>query len=98
MDELITPGSEEENFLKVAVAAIPRIAEIIAGLPIEHRAGAFEVAERRYVQAARDFGCVEVEVRNWVSAVMRNLETQVHQRAGDQDKLNALLRGLMRSS
>ena len=95
MDELITPGPEEENFLKVAVAAIPRIAEIIAGLPIEHRAGALEVAERRYVQAARDFGCAEVEVRNWVSAVMRNLETQVHQRAGDQDKLNALLRGLM---
>jgi len=94
----ITPGSEEEDFLKVAVAAIPRVTEIIAAMPMEHRAGALQVAERRYEQAARDFGCAEVEVRNWVSAVMRNLESQVHQRASDQDKLNALLRNLTRSS
>jgi hypothetical protein len=57
----MTLGSEEENFLEVAVAAIPRISEIIAAFPAEHHAGALEVAERRYLEAARDFGCTELE-------------------------------------
>ena len=39
-------GSEEENFLEVAVAAIPRITEIIAAFPAEYRSG-LETAERR---------------------------------------------------
>jgi hypothetical protein len=33
---------EEENFLHVALAAIPRITEIIAAFPAEHRVGALE--------------------------------------------------------
>jgi hypothetical protein len=45
----MTLGSEEENFLEVAVAAIPRISERISAFPAEHRAGALEVAERRYM-------------------------------------------------
>jgi hypothetical protein len=74
---MMTLGSAEENFLEVAVAAIPRITEIITAFPTEHRAGALEVAERRYMEAARDFGCVEVAARSRVSEVMRNLRTQV---------------------
>ena len=73
----MTLGSAEENFLEVAVAAIPRITEIITAFPAEHRTGALEVAERRYMEAARDFGCVEVVARSRVSEVMRNLRTQV---------------------
>jgi len=73
----MTLGSAEENFLEVAVAAIPRITEIITTFPAEHRTGALEVAERRYMEAARDFGCVEVAARSRVSEVMRNLRTQV---------------------
>jgi DNA-directed RNA polymerase specialized sigma24 family protein len=72
-----TWSSEEGNFLQVAHAAIPRITEIIAGFPADHRAGALEVAERRYTEAARDFGCTEVAARTYVSDVMRNLRTQV---------------------
>ena len=74
---MMTLGSAEENFLEVAVAAIPRITEIITAFPTEHRAGALELAERRYMEAARDFGCVEVAARSRVSEVMRNLRTQV---------------------
>ena len=74
---MMTLGSAEENFLEVAVAAIPRITEIITAFPAEHRTGALEVAERRYMEAARDFGCVEVTARSRVSEVMRNLRTQV---------------------
>ncbi len=47
-------SSEEDEFLEVASAALRRIIEIIATFPDEHSAGAFEVAERRYVQAAQD--------------------------------------------
>jgi hypothetical protein len=48
-------SSEEDEFLEVASDALPRIVELIATFPVEHRAGAFEVAERRYMQAAQDF-------------------------------------------
>ena len=73
----MTLGSAEENFLEVAVAAIPRITDIITAFPAEHRTGALEVAERRYMEAARDFGCVEVTARSRVSEVMRSLRIQV---------------------
>ena len=46
-------SSEEDKFLEVASDALPRIIEIIATFPVGHRAGAFEVAERRYMQARR---------------------------------------------
>ena len=69
--------SKEENFLQVALAAILRITEIIAAFPAEHRVSALEAAERRYTEAARDFGCTEVAARTYVSDVMRNLRTQV---------------------
>jgi hypothetical protein len=57
-------SSEEDKFLEVASDALPRIIELIATFPVEHRAGAFEVAERGYMRAARDFGCTE-EADRW---------------------------------
>ena len=57
----MTSSSEEDEFLRVALAAIPRITEMIAAFPAEHRAGALEVAKRRYVQAAQDFGCTTAD-------------------------------------
>jgi hypothetical protein len=70
---------ELDEFLEVASAALPRITEIIVAFPAEHRAGALEVAERRYRQAARDFGCTEADTERWVAAVMRKLRTLVEQ-------------------
>ena len=60
-------SSEEDEFLEVASAALPRIIELIATFPIEDRTGAFEVAERRYIQAARDFGCSGEAATRWVA-------------------------------
>ncbi len=74
-------SSEEENFLEVASDAFPTIVALIATFPVEHRAGAFEVAERRYMQAARDFGCTEEAATRWVAAIMRKLRTLVEQKA-----------------
>jgi hypothetical protein len=64
--------------IEVASAALPRITEIIFAFPAEHRAGAFEVAECRYRQAARDFGCAEAG-SEYLVAVMRKLRTLMEQ-------------------
>jgi hypothetical protein len=72
-----TWNSDEESFVQVAFAAVPRIAEIIAAFPPEHRAGALDVAERRYTDAAGDFGCTEVASRTCIADIMRYLRAQV---------------------
>jgi hypothetical protein len=41
----MTSTAEEKTFLSVAVAAIPRVAEIILEFPPDDRAGALETAE-----------------------------------------------------
>jgi ABC-type arginine transport system permease subunit len=74
---MTTWGSKEKDFLEVAVAAIPRVTEIVAAYPAEYRSGALETAERCYMEAARDFGCTEVAALTRVSEVMGNLRTQV---------------------
>jgi hypothetical protein len=71
----MTSRSEEDEFLRVAFAAIPRITEMIAALPAEHRAGALEVARRRYMLAAQDFGCTTADAERSVDVVMRELHT-----------------------
>jgi hypothetical protein len=68
---------EEEGFLQVAFAAIPRVTKLIAAFPDEERAGALQAAERHYTAAARNFGCNEAAARTCVSDVMRNLRTKV---------------------
>ncbi len=78
-------SSEEDKFLEVASDALPRIVELIVTYPVEHRAGAYEVAERRYMQAARDFGCSEEAATRWVAAIMRKLRTLVEQKAMEQE-------------
>ena len=94
----MTLGSEEENFLEAAVAAIPRVSEIIIAFPAEHRAGALQVAERRYLKAARDFGYTELAAGTRVSEVMHGLRTQVERQGIDQQNLDGLLRKFTRSA
>jgi hypothetical protein len=93
----MTPSSEEDEFLRVAFAAIPRITEMIAAFPPEHRAGALEVAKSRYMRAAKDFGCTTADAECSVDVVMRELQAQVEQQAISQVKLTSLLRKLTSS-
>jgi hypothetical protein len=72
-------SAEADEFLEAAFAALPRITENIFTFPAEHRAGALEVAECRYRQAARDFGCAEADSEYLVAAVMRKLRTLMEQ-------------------
>ncbi len=68
----MTSTAEEKAFLRVAVAAIPRVAEIIWRFPPGDRAGALERAERCFLAAALDYGCTEITAQSRVSAVDRN--------------------------
>jgi len=53
----------------VAVAAIPRVAELILAFPPDDRAGALQTAERRFLAAALDYGCTEITAQSRVPVV-----------------------------
>jgi hypothetical protein len=91
-------SSEAAEGLEAAIAAIPRIAEVIAAIPVEDRARAFGMARRLYLQTAHDLGGGEAAARNLVSTVMRHLLLQVAERdAAKQKMLKALLQELSRA-
>ena len=91
---VMTSTAEEKAFLSVAVAAIPRVAEIILGYPPDDRAGALEAAERRFLAAALDFGCTEIAARSRVSVVTRRLRSHLERQRASKKKLEDLLHRL----
>jgi len=64
---------EKEEILEATIAGMPRVAEAIAAVPIEHRARALDAAEQSYLQTLQDLGYAEAATRKWVSAVMFQL-------------------------
>ena len=91
----MTSTAEEKAFLRVAVAAIPRVTEIIQGFPPDDRAGALKTAERSFMAAALDYGCTEITARSRVSAVMRRLRGRLERQRASEKKLQALLHRLV---
>ena len=91
----MTSTAEEKAFLRVAVAAIPRVADMIQGFPPDDRAGALETAERSFMVAALDYGCTEITARSRVSAVMRRLRGRLERQRASEKKLQALLHRLV---
>ena len=87
----MTSTAEEKAFLRVAVAAIPRVAEIIRAFSPDDRAGALDVAERRFLAAALNYGCTEITAQSRVSAVMRRLRSLLERQQASEKKLQALL-------
>jgi hypothetical protein len=87
-------SGEEKAFLKAALAALPRISEIISGYPPDDRLGALEVAERRFTEAARDYGCTDISTQSRVGIVMRRLRKLVEAKQTTDQKLHALLQKL----
>ena len=87
----MTSTAEEKAFLSVAVAAIPRVAEIILEFPPDDRASALETAERRFLAAALDHGCTEIAARSRVFVVMRRLRSHIERQRASEKKLQALL-------
>ena len=94
-DELLmAPAEDEKTFLRMAVGALPKVAQIVCRVSPEDQAGALEAAERRFMRVARDYGCTEISARSRVSAIMRLLRRQVRARQTSEAKLRALLQKL----
>ena len=91
---VMTSTADEKAFLRVAVAAIPCVAEIVSGFPPDDRAGALEAAERRFLAAALDYGCTEIAAQSRVSALMRRLRGRLERQQASEKKLQALLHRL----
>jgi hypothetical protein len=91
--ELVMASAEDEKiFLRAAVDAIPKVAEIVCGFSPEDQSGALDAAERRFMKVA--CGCTEISARFRVSAIMRLLRRQVKARQTSEAKLRALLQKL----
>ena len=90
----MTSTAEEKAFLRVAVAAIPRVTEIIQGFPADDRAGALETAERCFLAAALEYRCSDITAQSRVSAVMRRLRSRLERQQASEKKLQALLHRL----
>jgi len=84
---VMTSIAEEKAFLRVAVAAIPRVAELILAFRPDDRAGALETAERRFIAAALDYGCADITAQSRVSAVMRRLRSRLERQQASEKKL-----------
>ena len=80
--------------MRSAIGSLPKVAEIVCGFSPEDQSGALDAAERRFVKAARDYGCTEISARFRVSAIMRLLRRQVKARQTSEAKLRALLQKL----
>jgi hypothetical protein len=66
-------NAEHDGIFDTAVAGIPRVAELIAAIPLEQRARALDAAERSYQKTARDLGYTEADARQWASELMSRL-------------------------
>jgi hypothetical protein len=91
---VMTSTAEEKAFLRVAVAAIPRVAELIFAFPLNDRAGALDTAQRQFLAAALGYGCSEITAQSRVSAVMRRLDGRLERMQASEKKLQALLHRL----
>ena len=85
---LMASAEDEKIFLRAAVDAIPKVAEIVCGCSPEDQSGALDAAERRFVKSARDYGLLKSLP---VSAIMRLLRRHVKARQTSEAKLPALL-------
>jgi hypothetical protein len=65
-------AGHDETF-EAAIAGIPRVAELIAAIPVDRRASALDAAERSYVQTALDLGYSEAAAQQWAASVMSRL-------------------------
>lgn len=82
-----------EQVLEAAIAGIPEVARRIAFLPPENRAGAFDAAERIYLQTAKDLGGAEDLALKWTSAVIFRLREEVEEQLSTNRKLLKILHG-----
>jgi hypothetical protein len=93
----MTSTAEEKAFLRVAVAAIPRVAELIGKFPPDDRPGALETVEWRFLAAALEYGCTDITAQSRAPAIMRRLRNRLERQQTSERKLQALLHSLTQS-
>jgi hypothetical protein len=64
--------SKDEIF-SLAIAGLPKVAELIVALSFEDQRRALEAAERSYRETARGLGYQEADAVQWAEAVMLRL-------------------------
>jgi hypothetical protein len=77
---VMVSGSEDDRTLEAAVGDIPRVAELIAAIPTEHRAAALRAAELSYLRTAQDFGYAEGAAQQWAAAVASRLRIEAEKK------------------
>lgn len=78
----MTLSSKLDEILSAAIAGLPRVAKLIAAVPVEDRGRALDAAEKSYVQTALGLGYDEVDAQQWAAAIMFRLRIEVPQLAG----------------
>jgi hypothetical protein len=87
--------AEREEILEAAIARIPKVAWVIATLPVRRQAEALRIAERSYRLTALDLR-LGPRRAEWVSAVMHRLRAETKSRSTEnQILLSALYREIM---
>jgi hypothetical protein len=74
---VMASNPEVEKILQLATDGIPRVALVIAKIPMEDRKRAFDAAEKSYRQTVGQLGFEEDDVERWVAALMLRLRTEV---------------------
>ncbi len=66
-------STEHREVFDAAIAGIPRVAEMIATVPLEQRTSALDAAQQSYQNTARDLGYDNADAQQWASEVMSQL-------------------------
>jgi hypothetical protein len=56
-----------------AIAGIPRVAEMIAAVPLEQRSKALDAAQQSYQKTAKDLGYDDGDAQQWASELISQL-------------------------
>jgi hypothetical protein len=69
--------ANQVEHLQGVISGLSRVAEAIAAVPANERSKALRAVEASYRQSALELGCSDSEARDWVTAIMFSLRTQV---------------------
>jgi hypothetical protein len=72
----MTETLEEDEVFSAAIAGLPKVAELIATVPAEHRSRALEAAEKSYLETAHILGYQGDDAQQWASTVMSRLRIE----------------------
>jgi hypothetical protein len=81
--------ANQVEVLQAVINGIPRIAEAIAAVAADERSKAFTAVEASHHQSALELGYSDSEARDWVTAIMFSLRTQVRARQPSEAETSA---------